>query len=810
MWRLLMLLLPLCGCFDFEQIDADGRCGNRVLEPALGEDCDGVGAVEGSRCGAPDEATACRYTCGEGARCPADWACGDDLICRASSGQLEAPELLRLPGSRFDIGDFDGDGRRDVISFGNTSLGIAFGGLDHFESLFETRAPPPDVPAALGDVDGDGRMDLALPVASGPLLFRGQATRRVSAVPIPIAEHALEDAVPFALRRPGEPLEDVLLISARPPWRFEVLGRAVDAGAIEGLLGAGPLVGTVGQSEHEGATRLALAAEGDTQVLVVVARCTMECGLELEASLPLPDGQRVGRVGTWFADMDGDGALDLVSHTAPNALAVAKGGPEGFDDFVARPDLQPGLSCQTCPPGETDTLRWIGDMDLDGVADFVTRQGVTYFKPGEPPSFEAVQVGARPWGGLVVGDLNGDGVPDVAGFRPGILEVALTTGRGAFTVLNVPLTGSPGALSIGDFDGDLAPDLALLEGDTLVVFFSGRQGVPRDRVEMGTVESNSRMVRARTGRPPAPDQIHDLVVVSPGPAQVIAFEGDSGRRMLAPVPNRGVTSVVALGDFAGDEGLELLLLEDRPTMQGPQPAFRLLDGAALGGGPATATIDGDDCGLGEGFFVAHVTDLDGDGRDELLLAQSWFPGPDRMNGEWRVWRVRVEEGAVGCEEIAVLGGQVAIMGLQTADLDADGHLDLVATKGPHLRSSPGRAEIEVIWGDADGLGDARSSMAFAEGWGLSLAAGDLDPTPGLEVAWVQGAEAGLLSWPDREPTSLRGLELPGLPEKLRVADIDHDGLADLLAGTGDEIFVHRQRACDARRAAEGGCDRREE
>ncbi len=245
-------------------------------------------------------------------------------------------------------------------------------------------------------------------------------------------------------------------------------------------------------------------------------------------------------------------------------------------------------------------------------------------------------------------------------------------------------------------------------------------------------------------------------------------------------------------------------------MQGPQPAFRLLDGAALGGGPATATIDGDDCGLGEGFFVAHVTDLDGDGRDELLLAQSWFPGPDRMNGEWRVWRVRVEEGAVGCEEIAVLGGQVAIMGLQTADLDADGHLDLVATKGPHLRSSPGRAEIEVIWGDADGLGDARSSMAFAEGWGLSLAAGDLDPTPGLEVAWVQGAEAGLLSWPDREPTSLRGLELPGLPEKLRVADIDHDGLADLLAGTGDEIFVHRQRACDARRAAEGGCDRREE
>src|SRR5439155_4821028 len=67
---------------------------------------------------------------------------------------------------------------------------------------------------------------------------------------------------------------------------------------------------------------------------------------------------------------------------------------------------------------------------------------------------------------VAVGDLNGDGVPDlaVANDRSNDVSVLRGTGDGTFqAAVDVPLPAgsNPSSVAVGDFDGDGKPDLAV-------------------------------------------------------------------------------------------------------------------------------------------------------------------------------------------------------------------------------------------------------------------------------------------------------------------------------------------------------------
>ncbi|PRP92833.1 FG-GAP repeat protein [Enhygromyxa salina] len=179
-------------CAELEEVDL-GTCGNRVLEPELGEDCDGsaLSFGENARCGAPGSAGACRLTCdpqapASSSRCPSGWGCGTDGVCRQPSAEFE---FGTLPGEARAVGDLDGDGRDDIVLRGaQAEAQVAFFSEGRvLTDLFTdpARRPISDSPAVqpiVTRLTADEVDDLALPLIGDDVaikVFTGSPSRQL-------------------------------------------------------------------------------------------------------------------------------------------------------------------------------------------------------------------------------------------------------------------------------------------------------------------------------------------------------------------------------------------------------------------------------------------------------------------------------------------------------------------------------------------------------------------------------------------------------------------------------------------------------
>ncbi len=195
----------------------------------------------------------------------------------------------------------------------------------------------------------------------------------------------------------------------------------------------------------------------------------------------------------------------------------------------------------------------------------------------------------------------------------------------------------------------------------------------------------------------------------------------SGEIVLGP---RASTGPMAFGDVEGDGALELFIGGRTVAGRYPEPADSLL--LRLEGGRFEIVHRFEKFGMVSG---AVFSDLDGDGRPELVLACDW--GPLRIlrfePGRWADWQAPV----------AGLGPQFGSLdrlrgwwnGVTTGDLDGDGRLDLIASNwglNHRWRDAAPDSPRLLYFGDLDESGDVDLVEAY-----LDRASGKVLPSRGL-------------------------------------------------------------------------------
>lgn len=609
------LLVVLCGaaCAPLQTL-ADDTCGNGVVEPELGEDCE---PFEGSafRCRPPGESPACTIECDASNGCPTGYGCGTDDVCRRPGGTFEAFPFVQA-GSKADellTGDFDADRRGDVVAVEPGRARIYFTDASgNVDQATVTSALPPAI-GKLGPLVGaattlDTTDDLVLPLSFGigALLSEGNRSFKSKAygsVPLDTLvfeipglgeEVAFEirsvvpmviDAVPAAMPPfSGDETAALLELRYDDPFDgsdekqeitvFSDFGSTsggmifpLDEARLESL--SGPLVR--GNFDDDPCEELVVPRAG-WKLLRVYKLCEplpfvqdgyrwTTWGAERDAMVAEIDlgGKAAGPV--FARDVDGDEHLDLAAVVLAGGvlqLRVAYGvGGGKFHStrpplLGQAPDGKAGPYADL-PSGSPLALEYLdGDVHIDMVdTGGIARGTEAGFVPWYP--------GPRPWTDTAITDINGDGRLDVLASSDGAtdIDVLLGTPEGVWNASQISTGGTVSQLVAGDFDGDLVQDVVyddLLSGveSRISISYGRTYGGPEEAREVGSFGAVERLLAGNIHTFGA-DAIDELGVISvtEGSRAFSFFPGTATRLLQAPLLLNDASQVTHLPLAAG-------------------------------------------------------------------------------------------------------------------------------------------------------------------------------------------------------------------------------------------------------------------
>jgi hypothetical protein len=346
--------------------------------------------------------------------------------------------------------------------------------------------------------------------------------------------------------------------------------------------------------------------------------------------------------------------------------------------------------------------RGIGDVDHDGVTDvtvsatanppYGSTRGTVYAYSGRSGKLlwkHAGENGALLGTGLeAAGDVNADGVPDVAAGAPGVNAVLVLSGRDGRTLLR--LTGDSAdvnlgttAAGVGDVDRDGRPDIAggapgsnrAGAGAGRVYLFSGRDGrrlLALDGERAGDAFGSTVGGEGGTvlvGAPGAGPRSTGRIYVYRGLASKPRFVEESDETGAA----LGNMFVAVVGDVDGD-GAPDVYASDFTNARSTGRAY-VYSGK---NGGAILTLTGGAPGEGFGIGAARTGDVDGDGRADLVLGSWQYAG-----AAWSGGRVQVFSGKDGrvLQTITgkVPGETLGFDAVGVGDVDGDGATDFLVT-----------------------------------------------------------------------------------------------------------------------------------
>ncbi len=558
-------------------------------------------------------------------------------------------QSVAMPGiQRIVMGDLDDDGLVDLVVGAGEPLVFTFPGPGGNVMFLGGRGdgsfdPPvvigPVGPSdiAVGDVTGDAVDDLVITQSTGWSLLAGVPGAAPAAAQFFPTDFSLNRVRLVDIDTDGD-LDGV--IGAQATRQVFVLrnetGTGLGAPRAFGALAAPAFPPVVADVDNDGRNDL-LFNGVDLSILLGQA----DGGFR--PAWGVPDDPR----GVAIGDLDGDGFTDLV-------VLGDEGGP-GYV-MLGRPGGEMG-SPLPVDLGPEPVNVFVRDVTDDGRADLVTIQGGNFgggvldgivVAPGQgdgtfgaivttPVEFD-VRLG-------VVEDVNGDGLPDVLlGIRdlPSTWEVHVMLGQGDGSFLfrqARPLPDSPQSIVVGDLDGDPLPDLAVTTASNSInpngdlSLFVGVPGAPFSAPVVVDAQVDFPLgmdLGDVTG-----DGLLDAVIVDARaePSQVVVFPGVGDGTVAAPLVQQVAfePTMVRLADLDRDGVLDLVTT----SVIGATTVLRgMLFLPGLGGGQFGSpevhpnwTLD-----------VLELGDLDGDGALDVVVApDEQFHVKSYLNtrGPWR-------------------------------------------------------------------------------------------------------------------------------------------------------------------------------
>jgi hypothetical protein len=827
-------------CTDFPSIAA-GECGNGVIEAQ--EDCDSFGLGAGTVCRAPGTVGECHLDCsvrdGVQVECPAGWGCGTDAICHKPTGDFDAPsESADVGAWTLVAGDFDGDGRGDVMSLepldsiGATRLRFYY--FDQEAALQETREfPKLLVSPVVGEVSGDTSSDVVFSSAGiGVLLGRQDRSLVPETFSSFLVPNADSRAVAVSASRIGgiPPLLTLVSLAAGSGFYVpdsqtgKLASHASFAGTVGNLAGE-PVSGNLFEDAASSPCLEAVFAERGSSHFTVVDPCTVgssgapawrdqfaQQDIELEPRASIDAGALI-------ADLNGDGHLDVLVG-AGGVPYVSYG--DGASLAEATPyrvpfPLTSGAAADTTMPLAA------ADVSGDGVPDFVFPDHllVSSKSSADFTSYDASQVNrlSAPWTSAKIADLNGNGKLDIVTATSGALDVQFFNGSGgAYLTANIISTDAPVAsLAVADFDGDFTTDLALLQ-------------MPRP----GEAESS---LLVAFGTPFALPAEPVAVAQLAGPEQLTSYEGDgignlaaSGKQIISGVSTGTVTILngsgdripfapYTLSDFASTGSVQSVnaiglaagkfRLKDQPDVLAV--AITKVGQAELWLAPAIenpgstaehlAELDPafNPAVVGSVDFSADIAsshaDLDRDGLDEAVFAMPAGTARDRC-GILIAGTVASASSSpvIAAHDPVLLDEPCPDPQLTAVDVDGDQYPDLALLTGSDALAN---RQLVVLWNDKNGgfsAGNAAVVVSAGESprsFAVLPALAAAMPPRRLSFAYVTKNAARLIevSSTPREFEGPRTLASLAGGTGIVAADVNGDGVVDIVLAASGKLSV---------------------
>jgi hypothetical protein len=468
------------------------------------------------------------------------------------------------------------------------------------------------------------------------------------------------------------------------------------------------------------------------------------------------------------ADLTGDGVPDLVvGFNLEGTVEVLRGrgdgtfgSPVSYATGTARiavadvtSDTIPDIVVASPPQNAVSVLRGNGD-------------GTFYAPVTQAVGFAPDQV--------VVGDFNGDGIPDLAVVNAnysGTVSILLGNGDGTYQpAINAAAGTTPYNVAVGDFNGDGILDLAVannVTAGTVSIFLGNGDGTFQAPVSYATagVSADAVAVGHFDG-----DSDLDLAVAnytknaSNGTVCILLGNGDGTFQPAQTYAVGTNPNAVVVGDFNGDGHDDLAVSNEGLTTSGSGSSVSVL----LGNGDGTFQ-PAENYAVGTKPVALALGDFTGTGKLDLVMANKWGYNLSVLlgNGDGSFqpavkydlsnWQAPVSVAVGdfrhnGLVDLAAAdkGGKLSLLlgnsdgtfqvplefggggYLAAADLTSDGRTDLAVTMYAPGNNAPGYAWAVLndgnwpsIAGGGPGLAPARPSMD------LPTKVGTLRPTSGL-------------------------------------------------------------------------------